>query len=94
MNSRQLYIAAYDVTDDRRLRASLELVRNHAGGGQKSAYEVYLTEAEHDELIHMMSLILDLDEDRFMLIRIDPRATIHALGTANVASGNPYFYIA
>lgn len=46
MSNRDLYIAAYDISSARRLRAALKLVKGHATGGQKSAYECFLTPAE------------------------------------------------
>lgn len=93
MPDRDLYLAAYDVRDTRRLRASLELVRGYATGGQKSAYECFLTQSEHSALLHDMSLLLDEDEDRFLLLRLDPRARVHTLGCAEVPMDSPYFYI-
>ena len=51
MKHRDLCIAAYDVADPKRLRAVLKRVKAHATGGQKSAYECFLTQAERQELL-------------------------------------------
>lgn len=88
-----MYLAAYDVTDPGRLRASLALVKGYATGGQKSAYECWLSEFEKNDLLHMIALLLDETEDRFALIGLDPRSSIHTLGKA-VASIDPQtFYV-
>jgi CRISPR-associated protein Cas2 len=80
MTQRCLYLAAYDVTEPSRLAAALRLVRGYASGGQKSAYEIHLTDAERRRLLVDMRLLLDLGRDRFALIRLDPRAKVHTLG--------------
>lgn len=93
MNSRSLYLTAYDIADPSRQRASLDLIKGHATGGQKSAYECFLTPAETGHLLRDMALILDEDQDRFLLVGLDPRARVHTLGRA-VAPANPNaFYL-
>lgn len=93
MSARDFFLAAYDVADRRRRAAALDLVRGYATGGQKSVHEVFLTEAERRELLHAMSLILDECEDRFLLLRLDPRARSHALGVATPPSDGSFFYV-
>jgi CRISPR-associated protein Cas2 len=94
MTSRDFYLAAYDVSEPRRLAAALDLVRGYATGGQKSVHEVFLTAAEKRELLHDMALILDEDEDRFLLLRLDPRARYQALGVGRTPVDPAYFYVA
>lgn len=91
--ARRLYLAAYDVTELNRLRASLELVKAYATGGQKSAYECWLSETEKSELLHNMALLLNEAEDRFVLIGLDPRSNIHTLGKAITSTDPNTFYI-
>lgn len=93
MTDRQLYIAAYDVADPRRLKAGLEIVRGYATGGQKSAYECFLSEGEKGQLIYAMSLLLEEDEDRFLLLQLDLRSRVHTLGIGEAPTDTPYFYI-
>ncbi len=93
MPDRDLYLAAYDVADARRLRASLDLVKGYATGGQKSVHEVFLTPGEKSALLHDIALILDEDEDRFLLVRLDPRATAFALGIARQPVDPLHFYV-
>ena len=82
MTQRSLYLGAYDVCDPRRLAAALKLVRGYASGGQKSAHEIHLTDAERERLLRDMRHLLDDARDSFMLIRLDPRASIETLGRA------------
>lgn len=90
---RRLYLAAYDVAHHRRLRLSLELVKGYATGGQKSAYECWLSEGEKSALLHDMALVLEEDEDSFLLIGLDPRSRVETLGTAETPADPDLFYI-
>lgn len=68
MKHRDLYLTAYDITDESRLRTALELNRRFATGGQKSVHEIYLSPAEKGDLIANMLTVLEETEDRFLLI--------------------------
>lgn len=92
MAQRDLYLAAYDITQERRRAAALALVRGYTTGGQKSVHEIFLTPSERHELLHDMALLLDEDCDRFFLLRLDPRARTYALGLATQPSDPTYFY--
>jgi CRISPR-associated protein Cas2 len=92
MTDRDLYIAAYDITSDQRLRAALKLVKEHATGGQKSAYECFLTVAERGDLLRRMRTVIEPSEDRFLLIRLDPRSRVYTLGIAEAPQDPPFFY--
>lgn len=93
MNERDFFLAAYDVADRRRLAAALQLVRGYATGGQKSVHECFLSTGERNNLMHDMSVLLEEDTDRFLLLRLDPRARIHTLGRATAPADPDYFYI-
>ncbi len=92
MSARDLYIAAYDIASDRRLRAALKLIKGHATGGQKSAYECFLTDAERCELLKEMRAVIEPVEDRFLLIRLDPRSRVHTLGIGEAPRDPSFFY--
>lgn len=92
MSRRSLYLAAYDVRKPSRLRAALKRIREHATGGQKSVHEVHLTPAEHRELLHDMSLLLEEDEDRFLPLRLDPRQEPLVYGKAVMPQDPTFFY--
>ncbi len=93
MAKRTLYIAAYDVSDPKRLRSALNAVKAFATGGQKSVYECYLTDAEREILLKNVAGILNTVEDRFMLIRLDPRTRVHTLGIAVQPADPEFFYV-
>lgn len=93
MPSRKLYLAAYDVADPDRLREIMHQVRGQATGGQLSVYECYLTAAERNALLAAIERILHPREDRFFLLRLDPRSPIRALGQGRIPSDPCYFYV-
>lgn len=92
MPKRTLYIAAYDIRDDKRLGETLDVVKGYATGGQKSAYECFLTDAERRALITEVRDVMDLSEDRFLLVRLDPRCRIYTLGVAVRPEDPTFFY--
>lgn len=93
MRQRSLYIAAYDVTDDKRLRRALHVVKDYATGGQKSVYECFLTDRERKELLGRVAGVLDEAQDRFMLVRLESHANIHTLGIAVQPQDPAFFYV-
>lgn len=93
MPHRDLHLAAYDISEPRRLAAALKLARVYATGGQKSVHEIFLTLAEHTQLISDMSALLDMETDRFILLRLDPRSRVHTLGKAIAPADPDYFYV-
>jgi len=92
MSERDLYIAAYDITSQRRLRAVLKLIKQYATGGQKSAYECFLTPWEKRRLLADLRDAIDPLEDRVLMIRLDPRSRVHTLGIAEAPSDPLFFY--
>jgi CRISPR-associated protein Cas2 len=93
METRSLYLAAYDVADPRRLRAALELVKGFSTGGQKSVHECFLTAGERARLLRQMAVVLEEADDSFLLLRLDPRARVMTLGKAIEPTDAPYFYV-
>lgn len=93
MSQRTLYLAAYDVSDEGRLRAALHVVRAYASGGQKSVHEVWLSWVEKGELIATMAQILHPSADSFLLIQLDARQTVHTLGLGMPPSDPDWFYL-
>lgn len=89
---RSLYIAAYDIASPRRLRAALKLVKAYATGGQKSVFECFLTQGERRQLLGEMREVIEFGEDRFLLIRLDPRSRVRTLGIAIEPEDPPFFY--
>lgn len=93
MPARDLYLAAYDISQPRRLAAALKRVRAYATGGQKSLHEIFLTPAERNALVDDMRALIDVQSDRFLLVRLDPRSRVIALGKAVPPADPDYFYV-
>ena len=92
MNQRKLYLAAYDVSHAKRLRRALEVLRDFSTGGQKSVFECFLSQSEHDELLQRIAQVIDAEEDRFFLLRLDPRSKVQTLGLAERPADPSYYY--
>lgn len=92
MVHRSLYIAAYDISDPRRLRQAHRELKAYACGGQKSLFECFLTVGERRQLLAAMQTLIQ-PEDRFLIVRLDPRPEIIALGRAIAPSDPPFFYV-
>jgi len=93
MSKRQLFIAAYDISDSKRLRKVLKVVRAYASGGQKSVYECFLTMNEKSSLLAEVCAVMDVSEDRFFLLKLDTRCRVITLGKAVPPQGGAFYYI-
>ncbi len=93
MKKRNLYIAAYDITHPSRLRDGLQVLRDYASGRQKSVFECFLSEGEKRVLLTQMRALLDPEEDRFFLLRLDPRGKLRTLGKAIKPQDPSWFYV-
>ncbi len=80
MPARPLYVAAYDVADHRRRRRVLRALRAFALDGQQSAYECPLDRDGRQALLAAVRPLLDSEEDRFVLVRVNERAPVRRLG--------------
>ena len=89
---RQLYLAAYDISEDRRRDGALGLLRGYATGGQRSVHEVWLTASDKREILADMAQLLD-DGDRFVLVRLDAGSRTLLVGRAQAPADPGYFYI-
>jgi CRISPR-associated protein Cas2 len=93
MSQRILHLAAYDISDPGRLREALKVLKGYASGRQKSVFECFLTQAERRKLLAEIRSVMDLREDRFFLVRLDPRGKISTLGIAVKPTDPPWFYV-
>jgi len=93
MTNRQLYLAAYDISCNRRLRKALYVLRGFASGGQKSVFECFLTSAEKAQLLEEISLVIDPVEDRFILLKLAGAKHIRTLGKAVLPQDGSFFYV-
>ena len=90
---RRLYLAAYDIANDKRLRMFLKLLRSYSTGGQKSVFECWLSHQERNELIEMASHLMVHEEDRFMLFSLDGRQKVSVIGKAVEPVDKDWYYI-
>lgn len=90
--TRHLYLAAYDIAEPKRLHRMLVAVKGYATGGQKSVFECWLDAVEKKQLLSMSANIMSMAEDRFLLIRLDPRRQPQLLGLAEPPADPAFFY--
>lgn len=93
MTQRQLYLAAYDISCNRRLRKALYVLRAYASGGQKSVFECFLTESEKHQLLENVAEVIDPEEDRFILLRLAGAKSVHTLGKAVAPQDGSFYYV-
>ncbi len=93
MPNRALYIAAYDVSDPKRLRMVHRTVKRFATGGQKSVFECFLTPAERSQLLTEARDIIAEEEDRLALLRIEQRAQPILHGIATPVVDPEYYFV-
>jgi len=93
MSQRQLYIAAYDIRNSRRLGKALKVVRGYASGGQKSVFECFLSKYEKTQLLEQIEAVIDSEEDRFFLLRLDNRCQVITLGRAVPPQDGSFYYV-
>ena len=91
--TRRLYLVAYDVRDSKRLRQTHHVLKDFACGGQKSAFECYLTQAERDELVSRVEQCMDADEDALLVIRLTDADNVSILGIAMKPADELYTYL-
>jgi CRISPR-associated protein Cas2 len=90
---RTLYLIAYDITEDNRLNAVRNFLKNYSTGGQKSVYECFLTDGELRFVTSKLKrLIFDI-EDRVHIFRMDGRSRTHTIGIGVQPKDPAYFYI-
>ena len=94
MNSRHLFLVAYDISDNNRRRQALSAVQTHALGGQKSFYECWLTVGELQSLLLELGQIINKALDRILFVRLDARCQSLQLGQAEAIASTDYFYVA
>ncbi len=93
MTQRQLYLAAYDISSNSRLRKALKVLRAYASGGQKSVFECFLTPQEKQQLLERIEQVIDPEEDRFFLLHLAGASYIHILGKAVLPQNDSFFYV-
>lgn len=88
-----MYLAAYDISEPKRLKKALKVLKEFSTGGQKSVFECPLTPVEIDHLLKKIQKVINREEDRFFLIHLEPRSQIRTLGIAQVVGDPEFFYV-
>ena len=91
MTKRQIYIAAYDISCNKRLRKALYVLRGYASGGQKSVFECFLTPTEKRQLLDEVEEVIDPDEDRFIILKLHGKGWVITLGKAVPPQDGQFF---
>ena len=88
-----MYLAAYDISEPKRLRKALKVLKGFSTGGQKSVFECPLAPVEIDVLLKKVKKVINREEDRFFLIHLEPRSKVRTLGIAQVVGDPAFFYV-
>ena len=91
--NRTLYLIAYDVRNEHRLNRIRFFLKGYSTGGQKSAYECFLTDGELKFARNNLEGLIQNDEDRVHIFQMDGRSKTHVLGIAVQPKDPAYFYI-
>lgn len=91
--NRKLYLAAYDVVEPSRIPRLRRIVIAHAYGGQKSAFECWLSSGERRELLERAQAAMDPERDRFLVVRLDPAREPLSAGVARPFADPLFFYL-
>lgn len=86
------FLAAYDIAHPKRLRLALNVLKSYSTGGQKSVFECFLSPAEQSALLAEITPIIE-PEDRFLLLRLDPRSQVLTFGIAVPPQDPNFFYL-
>ncbi len=92
VTQRRLYLVSYDIADEKRLRELHARVKAYASGGQKSVFECWLNRQERRRLMAAAHAVVKRGEDRFFLLRLNPRQQAKLLGMAAAPSDPGFFY--
>lgn len=90
---RKHYLVCYDISDPKKLRKALKMVKGFAVTGQKSFYECLLTRIEKILLERQLFNLIDESTDRIHFFQIDPRQTPMLFGKAERQSISPFMII-
>jgi len=88
---RRVYLVAYDIADDKRLR---KVFKKMSGFGEHLQYSVFQCELSDKERIEMMAALnplIDHKEDQVLIFTLGPADGYNA--DATLALGRPYVFI-
>ena len=91
--ARRLYVAAYDVHERKRLARVRRAVNGYASGGQKSAYECWLTAVECEQLHVDVARVLEPSRDSFALLPVETGQEVVMLGNRHGPMDPDFTYL-
>ena len=91
--TRRLYVAAYDVHASKRQARVRRAVNGYASGGQKSAYECWLTAAECEQLQVDVARVLEPSRDSFALLPVQTGQEVVVLGARHRPTNPDFTYL-
>lgn len=69
---RHIYLVAYDVSEDKRLRRTYRRMRGFGDPLQYSVFQCNLSDVERMKMVEALSAIIKHDEDRVMIVDVGP----------------------
>ncbi|RMD48426.1 MAG: CRISPR-associated endonuclease Cas2 [Alphaproteobacteria bacterium] len=90
--TRKLFLAAYDVSDPRRLADARDAVTGWASGGQRSVFECFVASGRRSQMSAELREPLELSIDRLALLRVRRRGA-RGLGIADISRDEPVLWI-
>lgn len=87
---RSLYLAAYDIADERRLHAVGRYLGGYRVAGQKSVLEIWVTAAELQQIRRDLKNLIDREDDRVHILGLDPRSQPRLHGRATHFNSNHF----
>jgi CRISPR-associated protein Cas2 len=86
--ARLLYVAAYDIRDDKRLRRVFKIMRGYGDHMQYSVFRCELSDRERVELMAKLARIIKHDMDQVLFFPLGPAGGDRETGVHSV--GLPY----
>ena len=77
--TRKLYLVCYDIADKKDRNNVRRIVKSFSSGGQKSAYECYLSSAEFNLLINLTRAHIT-PTDNLVIQPINEKMTVRVIG--------------
>jgi len=88
---RRIYLVAYDIADDKRLRRVFKKMSGFGEHLQYSVFQCELSDKERIEMIAALNPLIDHREDQVLVFTLGPADGYNA--DATVALGRPYVFI-
>jgi len=71
-----LYLVTYDISDDRRWRATFRLMHGYGDWLQMSVFQCRLTRMRHIEMVDRLTAIISSTEDHVLIVDLGPTGQV------------------